>query len=119
MEKYTACPTAHKACYGATTGRATILSNTQVIEPSVFSASLSSQSSGAPNTPNTPIEESTRLTIIEALEATDGNRLAAAKALGMGRQTLYNKIKLFNIGKTGKTPRRLDIVSAANDDPPA
>lgn len=43
-----------------------------------------------------------REAIIQMLKETGGNRLLAAKRLGIGRQTLYNKMEAFGLG--GKTP---------------
>jgi transcriptional regulator with PAS, ATPase and Fis domain len=44
-----------------------------------------------------PIQEMERDLIIGTLKATGGNKLATATRLGMGRQTLYNKIKVYSI----------------------
>ncbi len=38
-----------------------------------------------------------RSTIVQVLQETRGNKLEAARRLGIGRQTLYNKIKLYRI----------------------
>jgi two-component system, NtrC family, response regulator AtoC len=38
-----------------------------------------------------------RETILETLRAVNGNKVQAAKRLGIGRQTLYNKIKAYEI----------------------
>jgi transcriptional regulator of acetoin/glycerol metabolism len=38
-----------------------------------------------------------RNAIIQMLKETGGNKLEAAKRLGIGRQTLYNKIKSYEI----------------------
>jgi transcriptional regulator of acetoin/glycerol metabolism len=35
--------------------------------------------------------------IIQVLKSTGGNKLETAKTLGIGRQTLYNKIKEYDI----------------------
>ena len=43
------------------------------------------------------LEDNERSLIIEALKATHNNYSAAAKALGIGRSTLYNKINKYNI----------------------
>jgi DNA-binding NtrC family response regulator len=38
-----------------------------------------------------------RNAIIQMLKETGGNKLETAKRLGIGRQTLYNKIKSYGI----------------------
>ncbi len=45
----------------------------------------------------TLMEAMERNKIIEVLQETGGNKLATAKRLGIGRQTLYNKIKTYAI----------------------
>jgi DNA-binding NtrC family response regulator len=45
----------------------------------------------------TLMEAMERNTIIQILKETNGNKLETAKRLGIGRQTLYNKIKLYGI----------------------
>jgi DNA-binding NtrC family response regulator len=45
----------------------------------------------------TLLEAGERNTIIQMLKETDGNKLETAKRLGIGRQTLYNKIKDYGI----------------------
>jgi DNA-binding NtrC family response regulator len=45
----------------------------------------------------TLLEGMERQTIIQMLKETNGNKLETAKRLGIGRQTLYNKIKSYNI----------------------
>jgi DNA-binding NtrC family response regulator len=56
--------------------------------------------------PNADTEEVNSLTLMEAMERnticqilreTNGNKLETAKRLGIGRQTLYNKIKAYHI----------------------
>ncbi len=44
----------------------------------------------------------TRENIIEVLEKTDWNKAKAARILGMGRRTIYNKIEKYNIVKPEK-----------------
>jgi DNA-binding NtrC family response regulator len=57
----------------------------------------------APETPSggdadlTLMEAMERNTIIQMLKETGGNKLETAKRLGIGRQTLYNKIKAYGI----------------------
>jgi two-component system NtrC family response regulator/two-component system response regulator HydG len=43
------------------------------------------------------MEAMERNKIIEVLRETNGNKLETAKRLGIGRQTLYNKIKAYAI----------------------
>ncbi len=45
----------------------------------------------------TLLEGIERQTIVSMLKETNGNKLETAKRLGIGRQTLYNKIKAYNI----------------------
>jgi DNA-binding NtrC family response regulator len=45
----------------------------------------------------TLLEGVERNTIVQTLKAVGGNKLEAAKRLGIGRQTLYNKIKAYGI----------------------
>jgi len=45
----------------------------------------------------TLMEAMERNTIVQMLRETGGNKLETAKRLGIGRQTLYNKIKAYNI----------------------
>lgn len=49
------------------------------------------------NTSLTLLEGMERQTIVQMLKETNGNKLETAKRLGIGRQTLYNKIKSYNI----------------------
>ncbi len=45
----------------------------------------------------TLLEGVERNAIIQTLKAANGNKLETAKKLGIGRQTLYNKIKAYGI----------------------
>jgi DNA-binding NtrC family response regulator len=45
----------------------------------------------------TLLEGVERNAIIQTLKETGGNKLETAKRLGIGRQTLYNKIKAYGI----------------------
>ena len=45
----------------------------------------------------TLMEAMERNTILQMLKDTNGNKLETAKRLGIGRQTLYNKIKMYGI----------------------
>ena len=44
-------------------------------------------------------EETEKRHIIEALRQTGNNKSRAAQLLGIDRKTLYNKLKLYNIGE--------------------
>jgi DNA-binding NtrC family response regulator len=51
----------------------------------------------APELPVSPLRDLEKQAILEALERFDGNRTKAAAALGIGRRTLQNKIKLYGM----------------------
>ena len=59
--------------------------------------SVRSAAEGGPDTNFTLLEGVERNTIIQMLKETGGNKLETAKRLGIGRQTLYNKIKAYGI----------------------
>jgi DNA-binding NtrC family response regulator len=63
---------------------------------SVASARIPSGEGGT-DTSFTLLEGVERNTIIQMLKETGGNKLETAKRLGIGRQTLYNKIKAYGI----------------------
>jgi two-component system response regulator AtoC len=76
--------------------RAVLMTDTNEVDIGDLSVTRESQ----------PVEENTSLTLLEGMERqtilqmlkeTNGNKLETAKRLGIGRQTLYNKIKLYNI----------------------
>lgn len=64
---------------------------------------LPADAPGSPLGPRASLEERLaayeRGLLVAALEAADGNRTEAAKALGIGRATLYEKLKKHGIGK--------------------
>ena len=60
-------------------------------------ASIALPAGGESDTNFTLLEGVERNVIIQTLKAVDGNKLEAAKRLGIGRQTLYNKIKAYGI----------------------
>jgi transcriptional regulator of acetoin/glycerol metabolism len=49
------------------------------------------------DTDYTLLESVERNVIVQTLKAAAGNKLEAAKRLGIGRQTLYNKLKAYGI----------------------
>ena len=55
------------------------------------------ESDGGPDTNFTLLEGVERNAIVQMLKETGGNKLETAKRLGIGRQTLYNKIKAYGI----------------------
>jgi DNA-binding NtrC family response regulator len=60
--------------------------------------SISAPAAGSEDDANlTLMEAMERNTILQMLKETGGNKLETAKRLGIGRQTLYNKIKAYNI----------------------
>ncbi len=56
-----------------------------------------SSTEGGPDTNFTLLEGVERNAIVQMLKETGGNKLETAKRLGIGRQTLYNKIKAYGI----------------------
>lgn len=58
----------------------------------------STHKEGTPAASLSPLEQVERETIARILHETQGNKLAAAKRLGIGRQTLYNKITQYRLG---------------------
>ncbi len=71
--------------------RAVILSEGNLLQPEDFLLDAKSTTS-ATNGPET-LEEMELLMITKALDQNEGNYSAAAKQLGISRQTLYNKLK--------------------------
>jgi DNA-binding NtrC family response regulator len=67
----------------------------------ITGADLSITATGAADTDSesgiTMLESLEKNTITQMLRETNGNKLEAAKKLGIGRQTLYNKIKAYGI----------------------
>jgi DNA-binding NtrC family response regulator len=64
---------------------------------SITNVKVSSGSSEEHDTSFTLLEGVERNAIISTLKETNGNKLETAKRLGIGRQTLYNKIKAYGI----------------------
>ncbi|HZL41773.1 MAG TPA: sigma-54 dependent transcriptional regulator [Verrucomicrobiae bacterium] len=58
---------------------------------------IQAESEGSHDTNFTLLEGVERNAIIQMLRETGGNKLETAKRLGIGRQTLYNKIKAYGI----------------------
>jgi DNA-binding NtrC family response regulator len=76
--------------------RAVLMTDNTVID--VPDLSIANQATvDGESTSLTLLEGIERQTIIQMLKETNGNKLETAKRLGIGRQTLYNKIKAYNI----------------------
>jgi transcriptional regulator of acetoin/glycerol metabolism len=43
-----------------------------------------------------PLEQLTRREILRALQASEGNMCVAARALGIGKSTIYRKLREYN-----------------------
>jgi two-component system, NtrC family, response regulator AtoC len=76
--------------------RAVLLCEGKVVDGADLSIT-SAPSEGGGDTSFTLLEGVERNTIIQMLKETGGNKLETAKRLGIGRQTLYNKIKAYGI----------------------
>ena len=76
--------------------RAVLLCEEKIVDGADLSiTSATSETNG--DTSFTLLEGVERNTIIQMLKETGGNKLETAKRLGIGRQTLYNKIKAYGI----------------------
>jgi DNA-binding NtrC family response regulator len=85
--------------------RAILFSKGNLVDASHFSI-LSAGNTPPPeesqDTNFTLLEDVERNTIVRMLRETGGNKLETAKRLGIGRQTLYNKIKAYGIEVPGR-----------------
>ena len=79
--------------------RAVLLCEGNVVDVADLSVAnaRSSTGEGGGDTNFTLLEGVERNAIVQMLKETGGNKLEAAKRLGIGRQTLYNKIKAYDI----------------------
>jgi len=78
--------------------RAVLLCEGKEVDSSDLSITAVKASPGESNdTSFTLLEGVERNAIIQTLKETGGNKLETAKRLGIGRQTLYNKIKAYGI----------------------
>jgi len=75
--------------------RAVLMCEGQAVD--VHDLSISTTPQDPADADLTLMEGVERNAIIQMLKETDGNKLEAARRLGIGRQTLYNKIKLYEI----------------------
>ena len=78
--------------------RAVLLSEGSEVDAADLSISTAKVAGeDSPDTNFTLLEGVERNAIIQMLKETGGNKLETAKRLGIGRQTLYNKIKAYGI----------------------
>ena len=81
--------------------RAVLLETTDVLQvnnlPPQLSPIVDSGRGGAARASVLPLAEVERQALINALEASDNNVTEAARALGLGRATLYRKLKKYNL----------------------
>jgi two-component system NtrC family response regulator/two-component system response regulator HydG len=78
--------------------RAVLLSEGPLVDASDLSVSQAKpEGVESMDTNFTLLEGVERNAIVQMLKETGGNKLEAAKRLGIGRQTLYNKIKAYGI----------------------
>ena len=78
--------------------RAVLLCEGDAVDSSDLSVTkVRTQGDETPDTNFTLLEGVERNAIIQMLKETGGNKLETAKRLGIGRQTLYNKIKAYGI----------------------
>lgn len=77
--------------------RTVLMCEGQVVEASDLSIGEPQNGADAGDQNLTLMEAMERSKIIEVLKETGGNKLETAKRLGIGRQTLYNKIKAYDI----------------------
>ncbi|HHY86934.1 MAG TPA: sigma-54-dependent Fis family transcriptional regulator [Verrucomicrobia bacterium] len=78
--------------------RAVLLCETSEIDAADLSiTNVKNESDQAMDTNFTLLEGVERNAIVQMLKETGGNKLETAKRLGIGRQTLYNKIKAYGI----------------------
>jgi DNA-binding NtrC family response regulator len=75
--------------------RAVLMCEGQMVEAQDLSAMVAVGDEASPNL--TLMEAMERNTIVQMLKETQGNKLETARRLGIGRQTLYNKIKTYGI----------------------
>jgi DNA-binding NtrC family response regulator len=75
--------------------KAVILSDSSVLGPSDFSFNTASK--GGPGSDSTTLEEMEKKLIAESIKRHDNNLSIVASKLGITRQTLYNKLKKYDL----------------------
>src|SRR6185436_4036425 len=77
--------------------RTVLMCEGQIVLPSDLSVGTAQPTTEACHQNLTLMEAMERNKIIEVLKETGGNKQETARRLGIGRQTLYNKIKSYEI----------------------
>ncbi len=77
--------------------RSVLMSEGKVIDAHELAINTAKAPNGEESSNLTLMEAMERNTIVQILKETRGNKLETAKRLGIGRQTLYNKIKTYCI----------------------
>jgi DNA-binding NtrC family response regulator len=77
--------------------RAVLMAEGNMIQPQDLYISTAAKTEEMTDENLTLMEAMERNTIVQMLKETRGNKLETAKRLGIGRQTLYNKIKAYAI----------------------
>jgi len=84
--------------------RALALGSGSVIQVKDLPSNLLYQARNAAESQETPtLRELERRAILQALDATRGDRLRAAKLLGIGKTTIYRKLKEYGVEESGNT----------------
>lgn len=84
--------------------RAVLLTDENIVTPDALSmggrtfVETDTSKSNTPISLKASVEQAEIRTIRQALQLADGNRSNAAKMLGIGRRTLYDKMDMYNIG---------------------
>ena len=78
---------------------AAVLAKGKYIEISDLPATLLQPETGEPTRSNRSIVENERKLLLEVLDECDWNKKAAAHQLGIGRSTLYDKLRKYQITK--------------------
>ena len=87
--------------------RAMAMSSSPQIQIKDLPSNLLYRMTGSSAAPEwTTLQELERRAILQALEATGGDRLRAAKLLGIGKTTIYRKLKEYGIEDADDSPSR-------------
>jgi transcriptional regulator with PAS, ATPase and Fis domain len=85
--------------------RCVLLSNNGHIDADILAEQPMSKPMNGDVNSDGSVAEAEINAILKALDTCDGNKLLAAKKLGLGRQTLYNKLRYYGITTTANVVR--------------